>query len=271
MPRRIAYVVLPTYQWSELGGDPTVVSTLMRLNVLKPELPSRQEDADAYRRALQSLGFEVTCSASRLDSNEFEEELKTLVEMCSDPDDVFVLVFSGYGQQKGISVSKDLLFSDNSTSYALDALLAPAASRASVFMVCELKEHSAAADNRILSMENILSMEKQRRVEVFCTSHVKSTSQGCCSPFARAFAQVLTSPETPGVETLEASLASAMSTLCEERQEKVKVYRHNLMGPSFGALQERPTPPGLFVPGDSCDLPLPDRTYEIIDVNNVRN
>ena len=261
MGRRIAYVVLPTYDWSELG-EKSVVDTLVACNLLPSQLASygRQQDVAAFRSALEGLGFEVVCDAARVDRASFKKRLGELSAACEGPDDVLALVFSGHGQPELLTRHASLVFSDNKalSSYSLDRLLAPVAQRASVYTVLScctatgvpmalpvgsaLSSVSGQAAVDIAEAGGVeQSMAGQRRVEVFSTSHVevqKAAKGGTL--FARALAGVLARGEAPRLEALEEGLAAQMRAggSADEVPTTVKVLRYGFVGPAFGPIQE---------------------------------
>lgn len=261
MGRRIAYVVLPTYDWSELG-EKSVVDTLVACNLLPSQLASygRQEDADAFRSALEGLGFQVTCESCRVDRAGFKARLCELSAAVCERSDVFVLIFSGHGQQELLTRHASLVFSDNKalSSYSMDYLLASTAQRASVYTVLScctatgvpmalpvgtwLSSVAGQAAVDIAAMGGMQqSMAGQRRVEIFSTSHVetqKAAKGGTL--FARALAGVLAG-RTSRLETLDEDLATRMAELSNDSDDvptTVKVVRYNFVGPTFDQIQE---------------------------------
>ena len=263
MGRRVAYVALPTYDWSNLG-EKSVVETLVACNLLPSQLLSygRQADADSISAALEVLGFEVTCEACRIEKSSFKDKLRELSAACSEEPDVFVLVFSGHGRQELLTRHASLVFSDNKTlsSYSLDHLLASVAQRASVHTVLScctatgvpmampisafLSSVSGQAAWDIAATYGVeQSMAGQRRVEVFSTSHVETQKAAVGGTlFVRALAKVLESGAPP-LPALEERIVSEMAELggtSDEVPTTVKVLRYAFVGLAFGPVCDEP-------------------------------
>jgi hypothetical protein len=220
----------------------------------------RQEDADIFCKALKGMGFDVTTDACRVDRPTFKARLCELSAAACEKDDVFVLVFSGHGQQELLTRHASLVFSDNKTvsSYSLDHLLAPAA-KASVYTI--LNCCTATGVPLVVPYGTLLSsvagqaavdiataggveatMAGKRRVEVFSTSHVeeqKAAKKGTL--FARAFDKVMQGGKAPLLESFEEDLTTQMTILGNHTGEvptTVKVVRYSFVGMAFFPLQE---------------------------------
>mmetsp|Transcript_25307 Transcript_25307/g.54991 ORF Transcript_25307/g.54991 Transcript_25307/m.54991 type:complete len:294 (-) Transcript_25307:518-1399(-) len=264
--RRIAYVVLPTYDWSELG-DANVIATLVKCRLLPKQLKTygREADAAAFRASLEGLGFEVTCAACYVDRAGFKKQVMDLAAACTNPNDVFALVFCGHGEQQLMTRHASMVFSDNKcmSSYLLDHLLAGIACKASVYtvlncctamgvpmaypigtMLSSVEGHAAVDIATLGGAEPNLA--GQRRVEVYSTSHLEAQKpREGGTLFARAFAEVFA---VGGVrlEDLEASLSNQLRQLSKDSTlnpknhvpPTVKVLRYNYVGPAFEPLQE---------------------------------
>jgi hypothetical protein len=268
-PTKVAYLVLPTYDWTQLGSaskrpDPGVVRTLEACGLLPDSLESygRAEDLGAFRRVLEARGFTVHPAAGssvRVDLHGFKATLEQLVDRCSSPDDVLVLAYCGHGHQELYTRHASLVLSDNRhvSSIYLDRVLSR--SKGTVYTV--LNCCNADADT-LTHGEGMLCLAAHRRVDILSSSSTErqKASKGGTA-FVRAFEAVL-----GGNPERRVPLSQLQQRLRDAVAEEgplpgtvgtVLVLLHSLEGDSLGPAAEEskvsmfPQPPGqLFYDGD---------------------
>ena len=259
--KRLAYVVAPTYDWTELSKDvdANVVTTLIACGLLPGSLKNygRGHDVKAFSTVLESHGFNVLSVQGFLRAKIFKDTLKNLVEQCESPDDVFVLVFCGHGHQELFTHHASLVMSDNKhvTSLYLDSELSKICGTVyTVFNCCNaeavpmaLPIGSSVAPSINVSAnmraygELWVGAKGHRRIDIFSTSSTekqKALEDG--TAFARAFASVLGDATQPvPLKDLEEKLQRAVLDL-GATAGTVRVLRHSLVGTTLGPAIEEP-------------------------------
>lgn len=260
--KRLAYVVAPTYDWTELSKDvdANVVTTLIACGLLPGSLKNygRDHDVKAFSTVLESHGFNVLSVQGFLHAKTFKDTLENLVEQCERSDDVFVLVFCGHGHQELFTHHASLVMSDNKhvSSLYLDSELSKICGTVyTVFNCCnaEAVPMGRAIGSSVAPSINVsanmraygelwVGAKGHRRIDIFSTSSTekqKGLEDG--TTFAMAFASVLGDDATQPVtlKDLEEKLQRAVLDL-DATAGTVRVLRHSLVGNTLGPAIEEP-------------------------------
>jgi hypothetical protein len=262
---KLAYIVLPTYDWSGYASDEQekkIIRVLEKCNLMPSSLRKygRKEDVRMFENILASRGFDVhTDDGFCTTRKKMLQNISELIRRCSD-DSVLVIIFCGHGETELGTRHASLVMSDNKrvTSSVLDEELSKA--QGSVFTV--LNCCTAAGGVPIVLPQNSpelinftaltddstghFSLAGKRRVEVFSATHVEVQKASVTGTrLAHAFSDIFHAYPDVTVECMGALLtdywdAKGWSNAGSGKRTTPTVLCNNYTGTMFGTLKEEP-------------------------------